>query len=295
MSYWGRGRWTRADECRISSWIASITSTQRWISLAACKRRGLRVVTSGGAGAKCDPTRLRFADIADCAADPLARAVRYRLGKNHKIREGIQTLISMEKPRCELVAEMELKEGETLSDYQVIPNFRVRTIPVLGCVPAIFGMALASHVLTEPRGAPHESEPIMAIQWKQYETQLERLHDRESERGREVSNMAIDIEGIVYLVRETWRALSARDQKNKRLKAYWRNTSGLSMTRWDPSKPAALDNLVLLTTEECDEHDTKCAEPGGFERLIAEEPEFARFVEPRIARVRADFALSKDG
>ena len=55
----------------------------------------------------------------------------------------------MEKPRCELVAEMELKEGETLSDYQVIPNFRVRTIPVLGCVPAIFGMALASHVLTE--------------------------------------------------------------------------------------------------------------------------------------------------
>ena len=37
--------------------------------LAACKRRGLRVVTSGGAGAKCDPTRLRFADIADCAAD----------------------------------------------------------------------------------------------------------------------------------------------------------------------------------------------------------------------------------
>ena len=59
----------------------------------------------------------------------------------------------------------------------------------------------------------------MAIQWKQHETQLERLHDRESERGREVSNMAIDIEGIVYLVRETWRALSARDQKNKRLKA----------------------------------------------------------------------------
>ena len=68
------------------------------------------------------------------------------------------------------------------------------------------------------------------------------------------------------------------------------------MTRWDPSKPAALDNLVLLTTEECDEHDTKCAEPGGFERLIAEEPEFARFVEvARSSRSAADFALSKDG
>ena len=97
--------------------------------LAACVRRNIRVVTSGGAGAKCDPTRLRFADIADCAADPLARAVRYRLNKEYKIQGGITALISIEKQRCELVAEMELKEGETLSDYQVIPNFRVRTIP----------------------------------------------------------------------------------------------------------------------------------------------------------------------
>lgn len=95
----------------------------------------------------------------------------------------------------------------------------------------------------------------------------------------------------MYLVREVWRALSARDNQNKRLKAFWRNTSHLSLTRWDPSRPATLDNLILLTTEECDAHDAKCAEPGGFEKLCAEEPDFVRFVESKFIRVRYDYGL----
>ena len=99
----------------------------------------------------------------------------------------------------------------------------------------------------------------------------------------------------MYLVRETWRALSARDDQNKRLKAYWRNTSALSLTRWNPSRAASLDNLILLTTEECDAHDAACAKEGGFEELVAAEPEFARFVETRLARVRADFGIVDDG
>ena len=95
----------------------------------------------------------------------------------------------------------------------------------------------------------------------------------------------------MYLVREVWRALSARDNQNKRLKAFWRNTSHLSLTRWDPSRPATLDNLILLTTDECDAHDAKCAEPGGFEKLCAEEPDFVRFVESKFIRVRYDYGL----
>ena len=260
--------------------------------LAACVRRGLRVVTSGGAGAKCDPTRLRFVDISQAASDRLARAVRYRLKKNYKVRGGIPTLVSLEEPRCELVAEMELKEGETLSDYQVIPNFRVRTIPVLGCVPAIFGMALASHVLTHLAGAPYEGEPLFTLQGKQYEIQLDRLEERERERGPDVADLGVGIEEVVYLVREIWRAVSARQDPNTQVKdtgLHWKNTSGLALTRWDPKRPASLDNLVLLTVEECDAHDARCAEPGGFQRLLEEEPEFRRYVESRFERVRADF------
>ena len=34
-----------------------------------------------------------------------------------------------------------------LSVMQIVPNFRVRTIPVLGTMPATFGMAAASYIL----------------------------------------------------------------------------------------------------------------------------------------------------
>ena len=46
--------------------------------LAACKRRGIPVLSSAGAGAKADPTRLRIVDVAESATDRLARAVRHR-------------------------------------------------------------------------------------------------------------------------------------------------------------------------------------------------------------------------
>jgi len=46
--------------------------------LAACKRRGIPVLCVAGAGAKADPTRVRFVDVAESAEDPLARAVRQR-------------------------------------------------------------------------------------------------------------------------------------------------------------------------------------------------------------------------
>ena len=46
--------------------------------LLACRRRGIPVLASAGAGAKADPTRLRIVDLAESVADPLARAVRHR-------------------------------------------------------------------------------------------------------------------------------------------------------------------------------------------------------------------------
>jgi tRNA A37 threonylcarbamoyladenosine dehydratase len=43
--------------------------------LAHCSQRGLRVLTSMGAGGKSDPTRLRIGTLADCVKDPLASKV----------------------------------------------------------------------------------------------------------------------------------------------------------------------------------------------------------------------------
>jgi len=43
--------------------------------LAACVRRGLRVLSAMGAGARADPTRIRIADLRESTNDPLSRSV----------------------------------------------------------------------------------------------------------------------------------------------------------------------------------------------------------------------------
>lgn len=64
---------------------------------------------------------------------------------------------------------------------QIVPNFRVRTIPVLGTAPAIFGMAAAAHILCELAAAPFSGEPIIQLTSQQYERALIRLRQREEE------------------------------------------------------------------------------------------------------------------
>ena len=61
----------------------------------------------------------------------------------------------------------------------------------------------------------------------------------------------------------------------------WRSTSGLYLTRWNPSRPACLDNLVLFTSDEADEHDEMMAAEGiaGLNQLKEREPEFVSLVE----------------
>lgn len=58
--------------------------------LAACVRRNIPVLCCAGAGAKADPSRLRFCDVAESTADPLARSVRHRLRQTHGIDRGVQ-------------------------------------------------------------------------------------------------------------------------------------------------------------------------------------------------------------
>ena len=161
--------------------------------LAACVRREIPVLACGGAGSKCDPTRIRIVDVAESVVDPLARAVRHRLKRDHGINGGIPVLLSTEKQRCDLVP-VEAEDGKSLKDYQVLPNFRIRTIPVFGALPAIFGMACAAHVVTTLAEQPFDSEPVFRMQLQQYETQLERLRDREDSKGSAEACLGVDLE-----------------------------------------------------------------------------------------------------
>lgn len=79
---------------------------------------------------------------------------------------------------------------------QIVPNFRVRTIPVLGTMPAIFGMAAASYILCQLAQLPFHPEPIFKLVEGQYETQLQRLTEREDLVYGNSEGPAVDLDDV---------------------------------------------------------------------------------------------------
>ena len=72
--------------------------------LASCKQRGIPVVSSTGSGGRLDPVRIEVADLSQTDVDPLARAVRKILRRDHGFPAednglfGIPTVFSREAP-----------------------------------------------------------------------------------------------------------------------------------------------------------------------------------------------------
>jgi|SRR5579883_98635 len=70
--------------------------------IAACRARGLRLVSSTGAAGRSDPTALRVVDLADTRVDPMALAVRHILRKKHGFPArgpfGVRAVYSEERP-----------------------------------------------------------------------------------------------------------------------------------------------------------------------------------------------------
>jgi tRNA A37 threonylcarbamoyladenosine dehydratase len=77
-----------------------------------------------GAGGRADPTRIRLADLSESSQDPLSRAVRMRLRRQHGIQSGIPTVFSTETPKAGLLP-FEVPGGSEAnpSDYQVSVGF----------------------------------------------------------------------------------------------------------------------------------------------------------------------------
>ncbi|MGI6148847.1 MAG: tRNA threonylcarbamoyladenosine dehydratase [Firmicutes bacterium] len=103
--------------------IDSVTSKIDLI--VGCRKRGIPIVSSMGAGNKLDPTQLQVADISQTHTCPLAKAVRLGL-KKHDITSGVQVVFSTERPT-------RLMPGRTPGSTAFVP-------------PAV-GMVLASVVV----------------------------------------------------------------------------------------------------------------------------------------------------
>ncbi|XP_014505060.1 tRNA threonylcarbamoyladenosine dehydratase [Vigna radiata var. radiata] len=255
--------------------------------LAACVRRGLKVLSATGAGARADPTRIRIADLRESTNDPLSRAVRHRLRKDHGIEGGIPVVFSLEKPKAKLLPFKGPSGEENPSDYQIIPGFRVRIIPVLGTIPAIFGQFMASYVVTELAGVHVQTEPVVNFDMDHYHTLHQRLIEHEESVYGTSTEVLVDVEEVMYIVKELWNGRSAREKHVKDVgRGMWRSVNELMLVRWDSTKPASISNLILLKFKEVDEHESRTLDD-----IKENEPEFYSRVTAVLKRAELDFGL----
>lgn len=256
--------------------------------LAACVRRGLKVLSATGAGARADPTRIRVADLRESTNDPLSRSVRHRLRKDYGIEGGIPVVFSLEKPKVKLLPfKGSNGEEENPSDYQIVPGFRVRIIPVLGTIPAIFGQIMASYVVTQLAGFQVHTEPVVNLDTDHYHILHQRLIEHEELLYGTAMQVQVDVAEVMYIVKDLWRGQSAREQSIEHVgRGMWRSVNELMLVRWDQRKPASVSNLVLLKFKEADEHESRTLDD-----IKEKEPEYFNRVTSVLKRAELDFGL----
>jgi tRNA A37 threonylcarbamoyladenosine dehydratase len=109
--------------------IDSITPKTTFMQKAYAK--GIRMVSSMGAGGKVDPTQMHVADLSKTYNCPFAHQIRKNLRK-HGITQGIKAVFSPEKPD---------KESIVLTDGS---NFKRSAYGTISYMPAVFGAVAAS-------------------------------------------------------------------------------------------------------------------------------------------------------
>ncbi|KAJ1934746.1 hypothetical protein FBU59_005600, partial [Linderina macrospora] len=210
-----------------------------------CKKHNLPVISAMGAGMKSDPSRVQIADIGDTFEDPMSRAVRRKL-KKMGVENGVKVIYSTEKPGKVGLVSLAESQQEQPGDFSVLPDFRVRIVPVLGTMPAMFGIAMGTHILTELAGFP--TDPL-AIKGRNalYARMQRELGNREvkiSQNGGQ-HQLWMTPDDVGYVLEEIWRGRSAISG----------NTDKLALVRWKRDLPMTTHNCVVMTKKEADEHE----------------------------------------
>jgi tRNA A37 threonylcarbamoyladenosine dehydratase len=115
--------------------IDSITPKLTFIKMAM--ESGIPMVSSMGAGAKLDPTRLRVVDISKTYNCPFAQQIRKQLKNRYGIRKGLKVVFSPEEP---------IRESLMLTDGR---NYKKSAYGTISYLPATFGSVAASVVIRD--------------------------------------------------------------------------------------------------------------------------------------------------
>lgn len=210
---------------------------------------GIKVISSMGASAKSDPTKLNVGDLATTEEDPLARVVRRKL-KKRGILSGIPVVFSAEKPDPKKAKLLPLPDEEyergKVDELSALKDFRVRILPVLGTMPSLFGLTITTWILSNISDKP--LEPVEGKnRIKVYDGIYQSLAGQMSRVGIPSQRIPLALKDVSYLVEEVFKGKSPISGISTRL----------TLTKWDPSKPISLQNVVVLTKNEQKVHEDR--------------------------------------
>ncbi|KAL3823059.1 hypothetical protein ACHAXA_011111 [Cyclostephanos tholiformis] len=179
----------------------------------------------------------------------------------------LSVVYSSEKVVAGLAGITEEQREGGMRNFGAVDGMRVRVLPVLGTMPAIMGQALAALALCElggkpftPVGAERVGRNVRHRLYQHLKVRERRLEDRlrptttssssdpaiddgnrTTENGTYVGPIMIDPDDVEYLMVELW--------KNQCALSGERLGTALELYRWDMSKPATPNNLVLMSAK----------------------------------------------
>ncbi|KAJ5280120.1 hypothetical protein N7478_005492 [Penicillium angulare] len=277
------GPWTltHEDEGRRPDYVLDCIDniTSKVDLLHYCHTNSLPVISSMGAGCKSDPTRVVVGDISLSTDDPLSRSTRRRL-KAKGVSSGIATVFSTEKPgpgKASLLplAEEEFAKGQ-VGELGVLPDFRVRILPVLGTMPAVFGYTVANHVICSVTNYPIDYNMGGKGREKLYDSTLSSLQALSQKLNKQVAGqdqiglrIPVSRDDVAFLIEEVWRGKSAITGLQSRLQLVpWEVPAQgwVVDPKWEAEGqkilPIDLKDLVCMTKDEATYHEREVLRGG---------------------------------
>lgn len=141
-------------------------------------------------------------------------------------------------------------------------------------MPGMFGLALATHIITTVSGYPVEYVEGKN-RYKIYDGILQSLAGQEARLGHLDQRTPVALRDVPYIVEEVFRGKSVVSNYSTRL----------TLSRWDPEKELSYQNVVVMTKDEQKNHENRVLKGGEkLEDVYSEEV---------LERVKLRFAQEK--
>lgn len=156
--------------------------------------------------------------------------------KERGVKGRFKVVYSSEKTERKLM-ELEDFQKENPDNFRALPNMRLRIIPVLGTMPALFGQVVAAHSLSYLAGKPLLAVKTDDVRYQNYHKMEVRLTGKLKKKKLQ-EMIDYDIRDIYFCAREVFNWTCALTRKK---------VSNVSIWVWDFDKKVDCSNMILVS------------------------------------------------